>query len=113
MIFSFSSGPLSIILDQLSGLFPTATRFIALENNGLTSIKIQFFDSEKQELSDGGTRHDFPDLNKLFSARNSQFAWQNENDLPFSWAQVRQSNNVDMFRELERNVLVIRMDHPE
>jgi len=111
MIFSFSSGPLSIILDQLSGLFPTATRFIALENNELTSTKIQFYDSEKQELSDGGTRHDFPDLNKLFTARNNHFAWQNENDLPFSWAQVRQSNNVDMFRELERNVLVLRLDH--
>ncbi len=110
MKFSFSSGPLSLILDQLSGLYPTATRFIALENNGLSSMQVRFYDSNTQELSDGGTRNDIPDLNKLFGLRNSYFVWQNENDLPFSWTQVRQSNNVDMFRELERNVLIIRMN---
>lgn len=112
MKFSFSDGPLSLILDQLSGLYPTATRFIALENSGLSSTQVRFYDSDQQELSDGGIRTDIPDLAKLFSVRNNPFVWQNESDLPFSWAQVRQSNNVDMFRELERNVLVLRVNNP-
>ncbi len=112
MKFSFSGHIVRVIFDQLSGLFPTVSRIIALENEVDGQTRILFFDGERREQNDEMIRRDFPDLNRLFLTRNNPFVWQNENDLPFAWAQVRESNHVDMFRELERNVLLIKVLHP-
>ena len=38
---------------------------------------------------------------------------ENEQDLPFSLTPIQQHKNVDMFRELERNVLVIKINNSD
>jgi len=109
MKFSFSKGTLPIILEQLWGLYPTATRYVALEIKDSSSLSLFIYNCTTQEISQNSISIDTSDIIKQFDVRNNGFVWKNEQDLPFSLTPIQQHKNVDMFRELERNVLVIKI----
>ncbi len=107
MKFTFSSGPLHLLLEQLSGMFPTATRILALENGNDNKSRIFFYESDKQETTESSAHVDIPELSTYFKGRSAHYTWLNEDELPFAWASMRQSNNIDIFKELNRNVLLL------
>lgn len=108
MKFTFSRGPLHLLLEQLSGMFPTATRILALENDNSNNIRIYFFQSDQSEVFESDAHVEIPELSTFFKGRNANYTWLNEDDLPFAWASIRESNNIDIFKELNRNVLLLR-----
>lgn len=108
MKFSFSNGPLHLLLEQLSGMFPTATRILALENSTDKQIRIFYFLADRNETVESDAHVEIPELGSFFKGRSANYSWLNEDELPFAWTSVRESNNVDIFKELNRNVLLLR-----
>ena len=110
MQFSFNQNYLHITLKDLSQLFPTASLLLALENKENTT-KISKFEFQKETIFETDVKSNAFDFEKLFFVKNSNFVWQNESDLPFLWSKDENQPNIDMFHELNRNVLLLRINN--
>lgn len=107
MKFTFTSERLTLFVSHFRNMFPMLSRIIVL---GVKEDLYEVFSWNK----DLGTTQENLEINKLegfdsFNIKQKKYTWYNEEELPFNIEENLDTATLDIFREMNRNILVLNI----